>query len=324
MLRMRWCLLAIAVAASGILTDAAAQTFPSRPIRLIVTFPPGGSTDTMARALQPSLEKSLGQPIVIENRGGAGGSIGVDAIVKSAPDGYVIGIAGLGALAIDILLNDKLPYDPFRDVAPISGLIQSPFILAAPLASSANSIADVIALAKADAKSLSIGHGGNGTAMHLTAQMFNHMAGLNLALVPYRGTGPVTQDVLAGHIPLGITDPPSAIAQIEARRIKALAISSRTRFPALPDIPTFAESGLPGFESTGWFGFVAPARTPPEVIAKLNAAIVAALADPTVLERIRVLGAVPMPGTPEAFTRFIRSEYEKWAKVVAESGAKGR
>jgi len=324
MLRVRWCLLAVGLATLGFVADVYAQTFQSRPIRLIVTFPPGGSTDTMARALQPSLEKSLGQPIVIENRGGAGGSIGVDAIVKSAPDGYVIGIAGLGALAVDVLLNEKLPYDPFRDVAPISGLIQSPFILAAPLTSSANSIADVVALAKADAKSLSIGHGGNGTAMHLTAQLFNHMAGLDLALVPYRGTGPVTQDVLAGHIPLGITDPPSAIAQIEAKRIKALAISSRTRFPALPDIPTFAESGLSGFESTGWFGFVAPARTPPEVIAKLNAAIVAALADPAVLERIRVLGAVPMPGTPEEFTRFIRSEYEKWAKVVAESGAKGR
>jgi tripartite-type tricarboxylate transporter receptor subunit TctC len=324
MLRVRWCLLAVGLATLGIATDVSAQTFPSRPIRLIVTFPPGGSTDTMARALQPSLEKSLGQPIVIENRGGAGGAIGVDAIVKSAPDGYVIGIAGLGALAVDVILNDKLPYDPFRDIAPISGLIQSPFILAAPLASSANSIGDVIALAKADSKSLSIGHGGNGTAMHLTAQLFNHMAGLDIALVPYRGTGPVTQDVLAGHIPLGITDPPSAIAQIEARRIKALAISSRARFPALPEIPTFAESGLPGYESIGWFGFVAPARTPPEIIGKLNAAIVAALSDPAVLERIRVLGAVPMPGTPEAFARFIRSEYEKWAKVVAESGAKGR
>jgi tripartite-type tricarboxylate transporter receptor subunit TctC len=324
MLRVRWCLLAVGLATLGIATDVSAQTYPSRPIRLIVTFPPGGSTDTMARALQPSLEKSLGQPIVIENRGGAGGAIGVDAIVKSAPDGYVIGIAGLGALAVDVILNDKLPYDPFRDIAPISGLIQSPFILAAPLTSPANSIGDVIALAKADAKSLSIGHGGNGTAMHLTAQLFNHMTGLDLALVPYRGTGPVTQDVLAGHIPLGITDPPSAIAQIESKRIKALAISSRARFFALPDVPTFAESGLPGYESIGWFGFVAPAGTPPAAIARLNGAIVAALADPAVLERIRALGAEPMPGTPEEFGRFIRSEYDKWAKVIAESGAKGR
>ena len=303
---------------------AAAQTYPSRPIRLIVTFPPGGSTDTMARALQPSLEKSLGQPIVIENRGGAGGSIGADAIAKAAPDGYVFGIAGLGALAVDVLLNDKLPYDPFRDIAPISGLIQSPFILAAPPTFRGDSIADVIALAKAKPGSLSIGHGGNGTAMHLSAQLFNHMAGLELPLVPYRGTGPVTQDVLAGHIPLGITDPPSALAQIEGKRIKALAISTRARFFALPDVPTFAESGLAGYESMGWFGFVAPAGTPPAMIARLNGAIVAALHEPAVFERIHLLGAEPMPGTPEEFGRFIRSEYEKWGKVIAESGAKGR
>jgi len=315
----------LALAGLACLADAAAaQTYPSRPIRLIVTFPPGGSTDTMARALQPSLEKSLGQPIVIENRGGAGGSIGTDAIAKATPDGYVMGIAGLGALAVDVILNDKLPYDPFRDIAPISGLIQSPFILAAPPTFRGDSIADVIALAKAKPGTLSIGHGGNGTAMHLTAQLLNQMTGLDMPLVPYRGTGPVTQDVLAGHIPLGITDPPSALAQIEARRIKALAISSRARFFALPDVPTFAESGLPGYESIGWFGFVAPAGTPPAIIARLNAAIVAALADPAVLERIRSLGAEPMPGTPEEFGRFIRSEYDKWAKVIAESGAKGR
>jgi tripartite-type tricarboxylate transporter receptor subunit TctC len=316
--------LALAVGVVCLASIAAAQTYPSRPIRLIVTFPPGGSTDTMARALQPSLEKSLGQPIVIENRGGAGGSIGTDAIVKSAPDGYVFGIAGLGALAVDVILNDKLPYDPFRDIAPISGLIQSPFILAAPLAFDGNSIADVIALAKAKPGSLSIGHGGNGTAMQLTAQLFNRMTGLELPLVPYRGTGPVTQDVLAGHIPLGITDPPSALAQIEGKRIKALAITSRARFFALPDVPTFAESGLAGYESIGWFGFVAPAGTPPAIIARLNGAIVAALRDPAVVERIHLLGAEPMPGTPEEFGRFIRSEYAKWGKVIAESGANGR
>jgi tripartite-type tricarboxylate transporter receptor subunit TctC len=283
----------------------AAETYPVRPIRLIVTFPPGGSTDTMARALQPSLEKALGQPIIIDNRPGAGGAIGLDAV----------------ALAVNVSLNEKLPYDPFKDLAPISGLAQTPFILAAPLSSSVGSIADVVALAKQKPGALSIGHGGNGTAMHLTAQLFNHMTGLDLTLVPYRGTGPVTQDVLAGHIPLGITDTPSSLAMIESKQIKALAVSSRQRFPSLPDTPTFAEA-LPGYESIGWFGFVAPAGTPPEIVAKLNAAIVAALADPTVAERIRVLGALPMPGTPDEFGRFIRSEYEKWAKVVAESGAK--
>jgi tripartite-type tricarboxylate transporter receptor subunit TctC len=323
-MNVRGTLVIASLIAATFATPTRAQDYPVRPVTLIVPYAAGGGNDVMARIVADKMSALLHQPIVIENRGGAGGAIGVDAIVKSAPDGYVFGIAGLGALAVDVILNDKLPYDPFRDVAPISGLIQSPFILAAPLTFSGNSIADVIALAKAKPGSLSIGHGGNGTAMQLTAQLFNHMAGIDLPLVPYRGTGPVTQDVLAGHIPLGITDPPSALAQIEAKRIKALAISSRARFFALPDVPTFAESGLAGYESIGWFGFVAPARTPPEIVARLNAAIVAALRDPAVLDRIHLLGAEPMPGTPEEFGRFIRSEYEKWGKVIAESGAKTR
>jgi len=259
---------------------------------------------------------------VIDNRPGAGGAIGVDAVAKAAPDGYVIGLGAAGALAVNVSLNEKLPYDPFTDLAPVGGLSQSPFILAAPLSFAGNSIADVIALARAAPGRLSIGHGGNGTAMHLTAQLFNHMAGIDLSLVPYRGTGPVTQDVLAGHIPLGITDTPSALAQIQAKHIKALAISSRRRFAALPDVPTFDESGLPGYESIGWFGFVAPAGTPGDIIGRLNRAIVAALEDTAVRDQILVLGAEPMPGTPEEFRRFIRSEYEKWANVVAQSGAK--
>jgi tripartite-type tricarboxylate transporter receptor subunit TctC len=323
------CLVLRLVAAFAVLAAVAAPAasqspYPNRPITLIVPWGAGGGTDATARIIGSILEKDLKQPVNVVNRTGGSGVVGHDAIAKAAPDGYTFGIAGLGALAVDVILNDKLPYDPFKDIAPISGLIQSPFILAAPLSFSGNAIADVIALAKAKPGSLPIGHGGNGTAMQLTAQLFNHMTGLELPLVPYRGTGPVTQDVLAGHIPLGITDPPSALAQIEAKRIKALAISSRARFFALPDVPTFAESGLSGYESIGWFGFVAPARTPPEIIARLNGAIVAALRDPAILERIHLLGAEPMPGTPEEFGRFIRSEYEKWGKVIAESGAKGR
>ena len=322
-MKQHWIAMALAAGFAAFAGVAAtAEPYPAKPIRLIVTFPPGGSTDILARALQPHLEKRLGQPIVIDNRPGAGGAIGVDAVAKAAPDGYVIGLGAAGALAVNVSLNEKLPYDPFTDLAPVGGLSQSPFILAAPLSFAGNSIADVIALAKAAPDRLSIGHGGNGTAMHLTAQLFNHMAGLDLSLVPYRGTGPVTQDVLAGHIPLGITDTPSALAQIQAKHIKALAISSRRRFAALPNVPTFDESGLPGYESIGWFGFVAPAGTPGDIIGRLNRAIVAALEDTAVRDQIRVIGAEPMPGTPEEFGRFIRSEYEKWAKVVAQSGAK--
>jgi tripartite-type tricarboxylate transporter receptor subunit TctC len=317
---------AVAVALPFITTTPprAAEAYPTKPIRLIVTFPPGGSTDLMARAVQPHLERRLGQPIVIDNRPGAGGVIGVDAVAKAMPDGYVIGIGAAGALAVNVSLNEKLPYDPFTDLAPISGLAQSPFILAAPVSFPGSSIGDVIARAKASPKELSIGHGGNGTAMHLTAQLFNHQAGLDLTLVPYRGSGPVTQDLVAGHIPLGITDIPSSVSQIEARQIKLLGITSSRRFPTVPQVPTFAESGLPGYESIGWFGFVAPAGTPAPVIATLNAAIVATLGDPTVAAQIHSIGAEPMPGSPAEFAKFIRSEYEKWARLVAQSGARTR
>lgn len=324
MARAIWITAAVVAIICCAALSATAQPYPSKPIRLIVTFPPGGSTDIMARAMQPHLEKRLGQPIVIDNRPGAGGATGIDAVAKAAPDGYLIGIGAAGALAVNVSLREKLPYDPFVDLAPISGLARTPFVLAAANSFAPNSIGEVVALAKAKPDDISIGHGGNGTAMHLTAQLFNHMAGLNLTLVPYRGTGPATQDVVAGHIPLAITDIPSSLAQIQDRRIKALAISSLRRFDAVPDVPTFDESGLPGYESIGWFGFVAPAGTPAEIIATWNAAVVAALSDPAVREQIRTMGAEPMPGTPAEFGRFIRSEYEKWARVVAESGAKER
>src|SRR5215470_16274828 len=301
---------------------AAADNYPSRPIRLIVTFPPGGSTDVLARAIQPYLERRLGQPIVIENRSGAGGVTGTEAVARSAPDGYTIGIGGAGALAVNLSLKEKMPYDPFTELAPISGLIKTPFILAAAPNFEPNAVRDVIALAKRQPGVIAIGHGGNGTGMHLTAQLFAHMAGVNMTLVPYRGTGPATQDMLAGHIPLAITDPPTAMSLIQSKQIKALAVSSKERFEATPDLPTLNEAGLPGYESIGWFGFVAPGGTPTEIVAKLNGAIVAALKDPGMLERTRNLGAIPMPLSPTQFAHYLRSEYEKWAAVVAQTGAK--
>ncbi|HLK80643.1 MAG TPA: tripartite tricarboxylate transporter substrate binding protein [Xanthobacteraceae bacterium] len=301
---------------------AAADNYPSRPIRLIVTFPPGGSADVMARAIQPHLEHELGQPVVIENRTGAGGVTGIEAVARSAPDGYTIGIGAAGALAVNLSLKEKMPYDPFTELAPISGLAKTPFLLAAAPNFAPDAVKDVIALAKRQPGAIAIGHGGNGTAMHLTAQLFAHMAGVAVTLVPYRGTGPATQDLVAGHIPLAITDVPTAVSLIQTKQIKVLAVTSRERFEAVPDLPTMEEAGLPGYESIGWFGFVAPAATPKEIIARLNAAIVTALKDPAMLERTRTLGAIPMPFSPAEFARYIRSEYEKWAAVVAQTGAK--
>jgi tripartite-type tricarboxylate transporter receptor subunit TctC len=300
---------------------AQADTYPSRPIKFLVSFPPGGSADVVVRAIQPTVEKQLGQPLVIENRGGAGGVIGVDAVAKAQPDGYTIGLGAAGALAVNVSLQQKMPYDPVADLAPITLLSAIPFILIAPSALPANSLKDAIALAKAKPDT-SIGHGGNGTAMHLTAQLFNQMAQVNTTLVPYRGSAPVASDVLAGHVPFGVTDIPSAISLIKDGKIKALAVTSTRRYALLPDLPTFSESGLAGFEAVGWFGVVAPAGTPPEIVAKLNAAIVAALKDPEVRERVLSIGADPAPTSAKEFGDFIKSETVKWARVIALAGAK--
>jgi tripartite-type tricarboxylate transporter receptor subunit TctC len=296
-----------------------AQTaWPERPIRVLISFPPGGSSDAVGRIVQPGLEKRLGQTLVMENRPGAAGMIAIDAVAKAAPDGYTIGLGGAGALGGNVALGEKMTYDPRRDIAPVTVLSASPFILAAAPSLKAAAIADVIALSKRE--KIAIGHGGNGSLMHLTAEMFNQMAGIKLPLIPYRGMAPVVTDLTGGHVALGIVDPPSAVAAIEAGQIKAVAISSATRFPRLKNIPTFAEQGLPAFESIGWFGIVAPAKTPPAVVAKLNAALVAELKQPSVVERIRALGAEPMPQTPEEFAAFIVREIDRWTKVVAASG----
>jgi len=311
----------VVVAASGCFAwPAAAQgAWPERPIRMLISFPPGGSSDAIGRIVQPGLEKRLGQTIVIENRPGAGGMIAMDAVARSAPDGYTIGLGGAGALGGNVALGEKMTYDPRKDLAPVTVLSGSPFILAAAPALKATSLQEVIALAKKDGK-LAIGHGGNGTLMHLTAEMFNQMAGIKLPMVPYRGIAPVVTDLIGGHVALGIVDPPSAVAAIEGGKIKAIAMSSTARFARLKDVPTFAEQGLRNFESNGWFGIIAPARTPPAVVAKLNAALVAELKEPSVVDRIRALGAEPMPQTPEQFSAFIVREIDKWTKVVAASG----
>jgi tripartite-type tricarboxylate transporter receptor subunit TctC len=292
-----------------------AQTYPSKPIRFIVPFPAGGSTDAVARAMQPALERILGQPVVVENRAGAGGVLGVDAIAKAAPDGYTIGIAGAGALGVNIGERIKRPYDPAKDLAPISKAAGSPFVLVAPPTLNANSLDDVIRLAKAEPGRLSIGHGGNGTAMQLTALMLVSMADVKINLVPYRGTAPAVADAIAGHVQLAIADPPPSMGAISEGKLKALAVSSKTRFSMFPDVPTFDEQGLKDFEVSGWFGIAAPGATPRAIVMKLNAAVVAALNDPEVARRIRTVGMEPAPMTPEQFSAFIDGEIAKAEKL---------
>jgi tripartite-type tricarboxylate transporter receptor subunit TctC len=295
---------------------AVAQSYPDRPIRFFVPFPAGGSTDAVARALAPALEKILGQAVVVENRAGAGGMLGVDMVAKAAPDGYTIGIAGAGALGVNIGERVKRPYDPVKDLALISRAAASPFVLIAPQSLEADTLRDVIRLAKAAPGKLSIAHGGNGTAMQLVALTFVSMADVKMNLVPYRGTAPAVTDTIAGHVQLGVADPPPSMGAIKEGKLKALAVTSSKRFSVFPDVPTADEMGLKDFDISGWFGIAAPKATPPEILKKLNSAVIAALRDPEVAGRISIVGMEPTPSTPEEFYAFLESEIAKAAKVA--------
>jgi tripartite-type tricarboxylate transporter receptor subunit TctC len=313
---------ALALSLSSFAVDTA-NAYPDQPIKIIVTFPPGGSADIVIRALQPVVSETLRQTIVIENKSGAGGNIGIGAVAKSAPDGYTLGVAAAGVLTVNPHLNPAaMPFDPLKDLAPVTMLAEIPFVLVASQQSGITSVADIIAKAKADPQALSIGHGGNGTAMHLTSALFNQKSGAGVQLIAYRGTAPASVDVLAGHISLAVLDIPASKQLINDGKLKALGVSAAKRVSFLPDVPPLAEQGLSEFESVGWFGLVAPAGTPSEIVDTLNAAFVKALSDPAAIEKIRVLGAEPAPGSPEAFAKFIRSESEKWGKLIADTGIK--
>lgn len=306
-------------AAAG--SGKAAGPYPERAIRLVVGFPAGGSSDAIARIVQPDVEKQLGQTLIIENRPGAGGALAMGVVAKAPPDGYLIGLGGAAGLGVSLGVQENMTYDARKDLAPVTGLASVPFILAASNSLQGKTLRDIIAMAKQPNK-LALGHGGNGTLMHLASEMFNQMADTRLELVSYRGMAPVVTDLIGGHMPLGVVDPPSAKTAIEGGLITPIAVTSARRYPGLPDTPTFAEQGLSGFEAIGWFGIVAPAGTPGDVVAKINSAFVTALSDPSIVERIRGLGSDPMPMAPDEFSRFIESEAKKWETVAARAGKK--
>jgi tripartite-type tricarboxylate transporter receptor subunit TctC len=294
--------------------------FPTKPIRVIVVFPPGGSADVIARLAAPVMAEKLGQPVVIDNRPGAGGNIGIDAVAKAAPDGYTLGWSGAGALGINSSLYTKMTFDPLKDLAPIGVAAAGTFVLVAPVSSKDQSIADLIASARARPGSLSIGHGGQGTMMHLSAELFDQTAKIQAVMVPYKGTAPATVDAMAGQVPLAVSDIPSALAYIQSGRLKALAVTSLQRSESLPDVPTLAESGLPGYEAVGWFGVVAPAGTPPAVVDRLNKALNESLNRPDIKEKIIGLGMEPGHTSPDEFGRFMKTESDKWGKIVQKLG----
>jgi len=298
---------------------AVAQPYPSKPIRFIVSFPPGGSADLISRAIAPRMSEKLGQPVVVENRAGAGGMIGVDAVAKSAPDGTTIGLAAAGALTTNIHIYPSMPFHPEKDLAPISMLAMIPFFLVAHPSQPAT-LKEVIAQARSG--NLAYGHGGQGSTMHLAGELLNMMAQIKLQAVPYKGSGPVSADVLGGQVPLGVVDVPSAIANVKAGKLRALAVTSKQRISAAPEVPTFEEAGLRGYEAVGWFGAVAPAGTPKDIINRLNTEIRNALAAPDVKERALTAGAEPHATSPEEFAAYIREETKKWGEVVRAAGIK--
>lgn len=322
MLTRRSALLALASTAIVGTGTSSFAAYPDRPIRFILSHPPGGSADVIARLMLPKLQASLGQPIVIENRSGAGGVIAMDLVAKASPDGYTIGFGAAGALALSVARGDPINYDPLKDLTPIVGVSGQPFILAAARSFQGKTVQDVIGLAKAGGTKFSLAHGG--AVMELVAAMFDQAAGLRLDLVPYRGTAPVVNDLLGGHVTFGIIDIPSGKPSIDAGLIKAIAISSPKRFAGLPNVPTFTESGLPGVEAMGWLGVVGPSGLAPDLVTKLNQAFLVALGDPEITERLQSYGSIKLATDPAGFRALIENDVRKYKNIAEKYDLKAK
>jgi len=303
---------------------AAAQqsTYPTKSIRLIVAFQPGESADVLARAMVPLLSERLRQQVVVENRPGMNGSMGIEMVAKSAPDGYTIGLGGAGALATNASLYPKMPYDPVKDLAPVTSIADFPFLLIANPKLPAATLEEVIALARSKPGEMLIGFGGNGTTSHLAVELFKLMARVQMVNVPYKGDAAAVTDTVKGKLQLAIVDVGAALPHIKARKLKAIAVTNAKRVFAVPDAPTFAEAGLPGFEATDWLGIVVPAATPDAIVGRLNADFVATLKRAEVRDRIIAVGAEPAPSTPVGLGALIGAEVVKWSEVVQISGAR--
>jgi tripartite-type tricarboxylate transporter receptor subunit TctC len=295
-----------------------AEGYPERAIRMIVPYPAGGSTDILARAILQPLTEILGKPVIIDNKSGAGGIIGTTEAARATPDGYTIVFGNLGPNALNASLYKKLAYDPVRDFVPISKVVDVPFLLVTAPPTGIKSVGDLIARGKKDPTALTYASVGLGSASHVTAELFRRQAEIEMRHIPYRGGAPATNDTLAGQVSAYFITPLEGIGQVQSGMLKPLGISAATRSPLFPDMPTISET-LPGFQVVVWFGVLAPAGTPPEIVAKLNDAIVRALATPAVKETLSKLGVEPKSSTPEEFAATIRADIDKWAKVVQEA-----
>ncbi|MEW6100265.1 MAG: tripartite tricarboxylate transporter substrate binding protein [Pseudomonadota bacterium] len=325
--RRRCILAAAAVLVSAAAGPVAAQAWPAKPVRIVVPFAPGGTTDILARALAPELAKAFGQQFLVDNKPGAGGNLGAAEVARAPADGYTLLMGTVGTHGINQALYPKLPYDPIKDFAPVTLVAAVPNVLVMNPAKAQEykiqSVPDLIRYAKANPGKLNMASSGNGTSIHLSGELFKSMTGTYMVHFPYRGSGPALMDLIGGNMDLMFDNLPSAMQHIKAGKLKALAVTTAKRSEALPDVPTIAEAGpLPGYEASSWFGLLAPAGTPADIINRLQQETAKALASPALKERLISQGAIPSGMTPAEFARLIDAEHKKWAQVVKVSGAK--
>ena len=316
--QFKYCIAAILM---GCALSSGAQTYPAKAVRIVVPFPAGGGVDATARTVGQKLSQQLGQPVPIDNRAGAAGTIGADHVAKSAPDGYTLLVAGPGAISVAMLVFSKLPYLPSRDLAPVSMLVTMPYILVTHPSVPAKNARELIALARANPGKLNMASGGAGTGQHLAGEQFKLMAKINMVHIPYKGTAPAIADIMGGHADLTFSDP-SVLPQIKSGKLRAIGVSGTARYEPLPDVPVIADTGLPGYDAINWYPLMAPAATPREIIVKLNTETLKALADPGVRERLMAQGLIPSGNSPEQLGAFIREDTKRWEPVIKATGVK--
>ena len=300
--------------------QAFAQAYPSKPVKMIIPYPPGGGNDTLGRLFAVKLGERIGQPVVVENRPGAGTLIGTEAAAKSPPDGYTILLSSIATHALSPNLYSKVPYDPIRDFAPITLLGIAPTVLVVTNDLPAKDLAELVAAAKAKPGALAYASGGNGTPPHINGEVFKSVAGVDLLHVTYKGGGPALVDLIAGRVQVMLDTAASAMPHVRGGKLRALAITGPKRSPEYPDLPTFAEAGLPQYDTNAWYSMHAPAGTPPEVVRRLNAELVASLKDADVQARFKQLSTEPVGNTPEEFAAFVRAELDKYARIIKSAG----
>ena len=316
----QWLVLPAMFAAAVLPAVAQAQTYPAKAVKIIVPFPPGGAIDALGRLLSQKMSESWGQPVVVENRPGAGGIIGTDAGAKAAPDGYTLTMGAVSTHAINAGLYKKLPYDPLKDFAAVAPVAIVPNLLVVNPSLGVSTVAELIALARSKPGQLSYASAGAGTTLHISCELFKSLAKVDILHVPYKGSGPAVSDVIGGQVPIMCDSITSSQPHIKSGKLKVLAITSAARSSTMPQVPTLAESGVPGYEMNPWFGLFAPAGTPAAVVGKLNAEVARVLALPDVRERLFAIGAEPMSASPEQFSAMVRADVDKWGKLVRAAG----